>query len=34
MHCAEYRISGATAQGGGIACRRRDGGWDVIEQDQ
>jgi anti-sigma factor RsiW len=34
MRCAEYKISGAATQGGGIACRRRDGGWDVIEQDQ
>jgi anti-sigma factor RsiW len=34
MRCAEYRIAGEVAKGGGIACRRRDGGWDVIEQDQ
>ena len=33
LRCAEYTISG-DAKGGGIACRRRDGGWDVIEQDQ
>lgn len=33
LRCAEYKISGDTT-GGGIACRRRDGGWDVIEQDQ
>jgi anti-sigma factor RsiW len=33
MHCAEYTVSG-DARGGGIACRRNDGGWDVIEQDQ
>jgi anti-sigma factor RsiW len=34
MRCAEYKISGAGMPGGGIACRRHDGGWDVIEQDQ
>jgi hypothetical protein len=35
MHCAEYTIAtGGTADRGGIACRKRDGGWDVIEQDQ
>jgi anti-sigma factor RsiW len=33
MRCAEYTISGDAAKGG-IACRRHDGGWDVIEQDQ
>src|SRR5581483_2694562 len=33
LRCAEYTISG-DATGGGIACRRHDGGWDVIEQDQ
>ncbi|MES1152553.1 MAG: hypothetical protein ABUL54_11690 [Dongia sp.] len=33
MRCAEYTISGDAVKGG-IACRRRDGGWDVIEQDQ
>lgn len=33
MRCAEYSISGDAAKGG-IACRRHDGGWDVIEQDQ
>jgi len=33
MRCAEYSISGDAAKGG-IACRRGDGGWDVIEQDQ
>jgi anti-sigma factor RsiW len=34
MRCAEYKISGNAVNGGGIACHRRDGGWDVIEQDQ
>jgi anti-sigma factor RsiW len=34
MRCAEYRISGDAASAGGIACRRHDGGWDVIEQDR
>jgi hypothetical protein len=34
MRCAEYKIAGDTATAGGIACRRHDGGWDVIEQDQ
>jgi anti-sigma factor RsiW len=34
MRCAEYKISGEAATAGGIACRRNDGGWDVIEQDQ
>jgi len=34
MHCAEYTITGEAAIRGGIACRRHDGGWDVIEQDQ
>jgi len=33
MRCAEYQISGDDAKGG-IACRRHNGGWDVIEQDQ
>jgi anti-sigma factor RsiW len=33
MRCAEYTISGDAAKGG-IACRRHDGGWDVLEQDQ
>jgi anti-sigma factor RsiW len=34
MRCAEYAISDGAVTGGGIACRRHDGGWDVIEQDQ
>ena len=34
IRCAEYKISSDDAKGGGIACRRPDGGWDVIEQDQ
>ena len=34
MRCAEYTISGEASTTGGIACRRHDGGWDVIEQDQ
>jgi hypothetical protein len=33
MRCAEYTISGDAVKGG-IACRRPDGGWDVIEQDR
>ena len=33
MRCAEYTLSG-DVKGGGIACRRGDGGWDLIEQDQ
>lgn len=34
MRCAEYTLSRGAAHGGGIACRRGDGGWDVIAQDQ
>lgn len=33
MRCAEYTLSG-DVKGGGVACRRSDGGWDVIEQNQ
>jgi hypothetical protein len=33
LHCAEFaRTDGGAVTGGGIACRKPDGGWDVIEQ--
>ena len=33
LHCAEFaRTTASAVTGGGIACRKPDGGWDVIEQ--
>jgi hypothetical protein len=35
LHCAEFsRSSAGAADAGGIACRKRDGGWDVLEQEK
>jgi anti-sigma factor RsiW len=33
LHCAEFgRTNAGAVAGGGIACKKPDGGWDVIEQ--
>jgi hypothetical protein len=33
LHCAEFaRASAGSVTGGGVACKKPDGGWDVIEQ--
>jgi anti-sigma factor RsiW len=33
LRCAEFaRTSGNAVTGGGVACKKPDGGWDVIEQ--
>jgi anti-sigma factor RsiW len=33
LHCAEFaRTNAGAVTGGGIACKKPDGGWDVIEQ--
>ena len=33
LHCAEFaKSTGGTVNAGGIACKKPDGGWDVIEQ--
>jgi hypothetical protein len=35
MHCAEFVTSmPGTTDTGGVACRKRDGGWDLIVQDR
>jgi hypothetical protein len=34
LHCAEFTITESGAVRGGIACRKPDGGWDVIAQDR
>ncbi|HEY4164704.1 MAG TPA: hypothetical protein VGM59_16675 [Dongiaceae bacterium] len=35
LHCAEFvNATSGAADRGGIACRKRDGGWDVILQDR
>jgi hypothetical protein len=33
LHCAEFaKATGGAVTAGGIACKKADGGWDVIEQ--
>lgn len=33
LHCAEFaKTSAGAPASGGIACKKPDGGWDVIEQ--
>ncbi|WP_395018522.1 hypothetical protein [Dongia sp.] len=33
LHCAEFaKATGGAVSAGGIACKKPDGGWDVIEQ--